>query len=98
MSITSLFEFQLKPEVLDSALPVMHAVFDDTRAFDGNLGVTLVQDSMDPTRIIAVERWASIEHDTAYRQWRAGEGAATELRALLAGAPKLTIAVDLDDV
>jgi quinol monooxygenase YgiN len=98
MSITSLFEIQLKPDVVDAALPILRAVLADTRAFEGNVGVTILQDTTDPTRIIAVERWASLAHDTAYREWRAGEGAATELRDLLAGPPKLTIAETLEEI
>ncbi|NLE79554.1 MAG: antibiotic biosynthesis monooxygenase, partial [Rhodococcus sp.] len=35
-------------------------------------------------------KWQSQEHDTAYRKFRAGEGAITDLGPLLAGAPKLT--------
>jgi quinol monooxygenase YgiN len=100
MPITSLLDLQLKPDAVDAALPILQGVLADTRAFDGCLGVTVIQDTTDPTRFIAVERWQSLEHDTAYRQWRAGDGAAglSALPSLLAGPPKLTIATDRDDI
>jgi quinol monooxygenase YgiN len=100
MSITSLLELQLKPDAVDAALPILSTILADTRGFDGCLGVTVIQDTMDPTRFIAIERWASLEHDTAYRQWRAGDGAARmgDLPPLLAGPPKLTIAYERGDV
>lgn len=37
-----------------------------------------------------MEKWESEQHDAAYREFRAGPGAITELGPLLAGAPKLT--------
>lgn len=38
----------------------------------------------------AFERWESLEHDAAYRTWRAGDGRRPALAALLAAPPVLT--------
>jgi len=91
MAITALFEVQLKPEGLDESLAVLERILQDTRAFDGCLGVTVIQDSADPAHVIAIERWESLEHDQAYRSWRAGEGAAVEMVPPLAAPPRLVV-------
>ena len=54
----------------------------------------------DPTRFLAVETWASLEHDAAYREWRTGEGAAglAELRQHYSAPPKLTVATPREDI
>jgi quinol monooxygenase YgiN len=44
----------------------------------------------DPARWLLIEKWESEEHDAAYRTFRAGPGAITDLGPLLAGAPVLT--------
>lgn len=92
MPVVSLLTFQFKPDVLDEALTELHRVLADTRKRPGCQGVDVVRDVKDPTRITAVERWASIEDDTAYRAWRAGEGKAVPgLGSYLAGPPVLTV-------
>jgi quinol monooxygenase YgiN len=95
---TSLLELRLKPDSVDEGLAVAHKVLEETRAFDGCLGVTVVQDTADPAHLVAIEQWESLDKDAAYREWRAGEGAATDLAPLLAGPPSLIVAETLDDV
>ena len=90
MSLTALLELKFKEESLDDAKTVMQRVLAETRAFDGCDGVDVLVDKADPTRFLAVERWASAEADTKYREWRAGDGAPVDLGPLLAGAPSLT--------
>lgn len=93
MSVTAIFEITVKPETRDDALAILAEALEDTRAFDGCESVRLVIDHADPCHFLAVETWASLEHDAAYRAWRAGDGAITEMPALLAGPPRLTLAV-----
>jgi heme oxygenase (mycobilin-producing) len=95
---TSLLELRLKPDSVDEGLTVAHKVLEETRAFDGCLGVTVVQDTTDPAHLVAIEQWESLEKDAAYREWRAGEGAATDLAPLLASPPTLIVAETLADV
>lgn len=91
MAVTSILDLTFKPEALEDAKRLLDRVLAETRGFDGCLGVDVVQDVNDPNRLIAIERWESVEKDTAYRQWRAGEGAIVDLPPLLAGVPRLTI-------
>ena len=91
MAITSILDLQFKPDAVDAARALLDTVLKDTLAFDGCLGVDVVQDVNDPAHLIAIERWESVEKDAAYRQWRAGDGAITELPGLLAAAPRLAI-------
>lgn len=71
MAVTSLLELTLKPECLEEAPAVIAQVLEATRAFDGSLGVDVVQDVDDPTHVVLVERWESMAHDDAYRAFRA---------------------------
>ncbi len=90
MTIIATLDLRLKPELLDEARSVLGRALAETRAFDGNLGVDVLVDENDPAHWIAYETWESIEHDTAYRDFRAGAGAITALPPLLAGRPVLT--------
>jgi quinol monooxygenase YgiN len=93
MALTATLEIRLKPELVESAYELLHAILIDTRAFEGCLGVEVLIDSADPAHLVAIERWRSAEDDAAYRAWRAGDGAAAlgSLGSVLAGAPVLTI-------
>ena len=90
MAITATLELRFKPELLDDARTVLKRVLAETREFDGNLGVDVLVDANDPAHWIAYETWESLEHDTAYREFRAGPGAITDLAPLLADRPVLT--------
>lgn len=91
MSLIALLDLKFKAESLDEARTVMKRVLAETRAFDGCEGVEVLIDQADPAHFLAVERWASAEHDAKYREYRAGEGAITDLGPLLAGRPALTV-------
>lgn len=91
MAVIAVLEITFKPESLDKAKEVMARVLTETRAFDGCLGVQTVVDVQDPNTLRFVETWESPEHDAAYRKFRAGEGAITDLGPLLAGAPSLSL-------
>ncbi|HVW45766.1 MAG TPA: antibiotic biosynthesis monooxygenase family protein [Solirubrobacterales bacterium] len=91
MATTAILELRLKPDAVDAGLEVVHRILGETRAFDGCLGVTVVQDASDPARLVAIEEWESPEKDAAYREWRAGDGAMPDLAALLAGPPNLLV-------
>jgi heme oxygenase (mycobilin-producing) len=98
MAITAFLEMRLKPEAIDQGVHAeLHAILTDTRAFEGCLSVDVLIDTADPTHIIAVEKWASEEHDAAYRAWRAGDGK-TSLASFLASPPILTKFSSADDI
>lgn len=90
MPITVLLELRLKPESLPAARAVMGRALQDTSAFAGNLAADVLVDQDDESHWIIYERWESVEHDEAYRSFRAGEGKITELAPLLAAPPVKT--------
>jgi heme oxygenase (mycobilin-producing) len=90
VAITSLLDLQINPHSLETAHRVLHATLTDTRAFPGCLGVTVLVDTGDPTHVVVTETWESIEHDRAYRAWRATAEGKSDLGSILAEAPRLT--------
>jgi quinol monooxygenase YgiN len=90
MATTAILDLQLKADALETAHQVIHAALTGTRAFPGCLGATVLVDSDDPAHVIVYETWESIEHDRAYRAWRATPEGASGFGPILAAAPKLT--------
>lgn len=84
MSVTVILELKLKPESVPAAREVMGRALQDTRAFDGNLALEVLVDEDDESHWLIYELWESVEHDEAYRRFRAGEGKITDLAPLLA--------------
>ena len=97
MPITVILELRLKPDAVPEARDLMHRTLQATRAFDGNLGTEVFVDQDDEAHWIINELWDSVEHDEAYRKFRAGEGRVAELPPLLAAPPVKTryIATDI---
>jgi heme oxygenase (mycobilin-producing) len=91
VAVTAILDLQLKADSLETAHKVIHATLTDTRAFPGCLGVTVLVDSDDPGHVVVYETWESVEHDRAYRAWRASAEGASDLGSILAAAPKLTL-------
>ncbi len=91
MATTAILELRIKPDSVDESVEVLRRILGETRAFDGCLGVTVIQDAGDPAHVVAIEEWESLERDAAYREWRAGDGAMPELAAILAGPPSLIV-------
>jgi Antibiotic biosynthesis monooxygenase len=63
---------------------LVESVLVATRAFPGCLGVDVLVDTEDEAHLPLIEKWESIEHDQAYRDWRA-----TDAAPLLRGAARL---------
>jgi quinol monooxygenase YgiN len=97
MAVVALLELRFQPEALEKAHPMLREILADTRAFEGCLSVDVLIDNEDPAHVVVHETWASVEHDTAYRAWRAGDGA-TALGTVLAAAPILTIFTPASDI
>jgi quinol monooxygenase YgiN len=91
VAITAILDLQIKAESLAIAHEVLNATLTATRAFPGCLDVTVLVDSDDPAHVVLYERWESIEHDRAYRAWRASPEGASKLGSILAAAPKLSL-------
>jgi quinol monooxygenase YgiN len=90
MPVTVILELRLKPESLSAARDVMGRALQDTRAFEGNLATDVLVDEDDEAHWLIYERWDTVEHDEAYRGFRAGDGRITDLPPLLAGPPVKT--------
>ena len=96
MPITVILELRLKPEAVPAARELMRRTLQVTRAFEGNLGTDVLVDQDDEAHWIINELWETVEHDEAYRRFRAGEGKGTELPPLLAAPPVKTRYVTTD--
>ena len=90
MTVTGLLELRFKPEEVGAGRELMGRVLQDTRAFDGNLQTDVLVDADDEAHWVIYEVWDSVEHDEAYRAFRAGEGKITQLPPLLAAPPVKT--------
>jgi quinol monooxygenase YgiN len=96
MSVTVLLELRVKPEAVSAARDVMSRALQDTRTFAGNLRTDVLVDSDDEAHWVIYEVWETVEHDEAYRRFRAGEGKIAELPPLLAAPPVKTRYVTTD--
>jgi quinol monooxygenase YgiN len=90
MPITVILELKVKPESVREAQDVMGRALQDTRAFEGNLRTDVLVNEDDEAHWVIYELWDSVEHDEAYRKFRAGEGRIAELPPLLAAPPVKT--------
>ena len=90
MAVTVILELKVKPESVREAQDVMGRALQDTRAFEGNLRTDVLVNEDDEAHWVIYELWESVEHDEAYRKFRAGEGKITELPPLLAAPPVKT--------
>jgi hypothetical protein len=80
MSITSLLELQIQPNSLDEALAMRKRILPTRASSWAASSSTLARGHDDPTHLIAVETWQSLEHDAGYPEWRAGDDAIDPLR------------------
>jgi len=96
MPVTVILELKLKPDAVPAARDLMRRTLQDTRAFDGNVRTDVLVDDDDDSHWIIYELWESVEHDEAYRRFRAGEGRVIELPPLLAAPPVKTRYVTSD--
>jgi quinol monooxygenase YgiN len=87
MPVTVILELNLKPEAVPAGRDVMGRALQDTRAFAGNLRTDVLVDDDDEAHWLIYELWDTVEHDEAYRAFRAGEGRLTDLPPLLAAPP-----------
>jgi len=89
MAVTALLDLHLRPEAVADAGATIGAILKDTRAFAGSLGIEVLHDVADPAHVTIVEHWESMEHDDAYRAWRATPEGASNLGDLLVAPPSL---------
>ena len=90
MAVTVTLELRFKPDEVAAGRELMGRALQDTRAFDGNLQTDVLVDEDDEAHWLIYELWDTVEHDEAYRRFRAGEGKLTQLPPLLAASPVKT--------
>ncbi|QJU54807.1 antibiotic biosynthesis monooxygenase family protein [Herbiconiux sp. KACC 21604] len=98
MTVISVLELRLKPELVGSADDVLRDTLNDTRARPGCLGVEVAVDVDDPAHIVVVETWESLEADDDYRAWRASPDGASSLGSVIAAPPLLSRSLLRDDI
>jgi quinol monooxygenase YgiN len=96
MAVTVILELKVKPESVREARDVMGRALQDTRAFEGNIRTDVLVNEDDEAHWVIYELWESVEHDEAYRKFRAGAGKIAELPPLLAAPPVKTRYVSAD--
>ncbi|MGO9184880.1 putative quinol monooxygenase [Mycobacterium sp.] len=96
MPVTVILDLTFKPDAVAAARDVMGRALQDTRAFAGNLQTDVLVDEDDEAHWLIYELWDTVDHDEAYRTFRAGEGRLTELPPLLAAPPVKTRYVTTD--
>ena len=96
MAVTVILELKVKPESVREARDVMGRALQDTRAFDGNIRTDVLINEDDEAHWVIYELWESVQHDEAYRRFRAGEGKIAALPPLLAAPPVKTRYVSAD--
>ena len=90
MAVTVILELKFKPESVAAGQDLMGRELQKTRAFDGNLRTDVLVDEDDDAHWLVYEIWDTVEHDEAYRAFRAGDGRITDLPPLLAEPPVKT--------
>ena len=83
-TVTALLDLRIKPESVAQAKETVESVLVATRAFPGCLGVDVLVDTEDEAHLLLVEKWESLEHDQAYRAWRATPAGASPLGSIVA--------------
>ena len=97
MTVTVTLELRFSPDAVAAGRELMGRALQDTRAFDGNVRTDVLIDEDDETHWLIYELWETVEHDEAYRRFRAGEGKLTQLPPLLA-APSVKTRYVTSDV
>lgn len=98
MPVTVLADLRFDTTATDAGLRALAGMLHDTRAFDGCLGVDVVQDQDDPAHVILIETWNAASDHRAYMEWRASSGTNTGLRAALAQPPAITYLDQRSDI
>jgi quinol monooxygenase YgiN len=96
VSLFVTLELQAADGKADEMIAVLKKALVDTRARKGCESVEVYQDQAKPGAVLLVEKWATREDDQAYRDWRAGDGAITEMAGLVGAAPIVRYFDDVD--
>ena len=86
MSIIATVEFPLQPGKKDEFVDLLVEALKATRNYEGNESVeTLVEHG--GTSVLLVEKWQTVDHHKAYRQWRLDTGLRELIGPIVSGLP-----------
>ena len=89
MAVTVLLDLKAKPGTGDAVLATLKSILPDTRAFDGNIDITVVRDQDDADGLVLIERWESKAHYEKYFAWRTETGFLEAMMEAVAGPPSI---------
>jgi quinol monooxygenase YgiN len=89
MSVCVIVQCRIHPESLDEYRRVTAELLPETRAFDGNEALWILEDPEDPTSIVMMERWTSPEAYQRYAAWRQERGDTDRIVAMMADRSRL---------
>ena len=89
MGVTVLLEVKAKPGAIDQLISKFSEILPDTRLYDGNIGLELVQNQEDANILVAIEQWDTRAQYEKYLAWRQEAGTLAEIVELLDGPPNI---------
>ena len=89
MGVTVLLEVKAKAGTIDQLINKFSKILPDTRSYDGNIGIELVQNQEDANILVAIEQWDTRAQYEKYLAWRQESGTLAEIVELLDGPPNI---------
>lgn len=90
--VTVTVEINLKPEKADDFCATMlPALQEQTRAFAGVRSARAVRQAAEPTRVLFIDVFETVEASDAYFKWRAETGDLDMLGELVSEPPRISV-------
>ncbi len=89
MAVTVLLELQAKGEKAAEMKQVFKEILPDTRAYDGCLGVDVIENQDDAANVVLIERWETRAKYETYLAWRQESGFIDRLGGYIAAPPSI---------
>ena len=86
MSIIATVEFPLQPGKKDEFVGLLVEALKATRNYEGNESVETLGEH-GGTSVLLVEKWQTVDHHKAYRQWRLDTGLRELMGPFVSGPP-----------
>lgn len=89
MGVTVLLEVKAKAGAIDQLISKFSEILPDTRSYDGNIGIEMVQNQDDTNALVLIEQWDTRGQYEKYLAWRQESGTLAEIVELLDGPPNI---------
>ncbi|HEY4652654.1 MAG TPA: antibiotic biosynthesis monooxygenase family protein [Pontibacter sp.] len=96
MATRVILETRIREDAVDEAKAFFQRVIPDARVYDGCLYSNMFQDEKEPTSLLMVEDWESLDHHRRYLNWCTRSGVLREMLRLMSGPPSLRYYHTLD--